>query len=120
MTSAGLGDPCLPHEAEELAGGNQKAHAMRTLFEVCGADPNIVEQWIKKSDIYDIIRAQSENYPALDWFGLNNDNDRSAKTKTGAALLGYHKRILSGVRLLIDTSVENTQRWRYKFTLLAM
>jgi hypothetical protein len=117
MAAASLGDPCLPHEGEDLIGGDQREKAMRVLFTIGYEDSP--EQWIKKSDIYDLISQQSENNPALEWFGSFNGDakeKRSATTRTGTALTTFRNRVLSGVRLAIDTSTSSAQHWRYMFT----
>jgi hypothetical protein len=76
---------------------------------------------MKKSEIYRIISEQSENKPALEWFGTLSDDakpseKRLAATRTGTALSAFQNRIFDGVRLVIDTSIQKTQQWRYKFT----
>ena len=119
MSAANLGDPCLPHEGEDLIGGDQKERAMRVLFRVCHEDSH--EEWIKKTDIYELITKQCENNPALEWFGnLNGDakpgDKRSATMRTGNALSAFQNRIFNGVRLQIDTSNQKSQQWRYRFT----
>jgi hypothetical protein len=116
MKAAGLGDPCLPHEGEELLGGDRKERAMRALYCACYAE--FPETWMKKADIYDVIKQQLDNYPGLEWFGdLTSEKDkRAAATRTGNALSAFKKRILNDTRLVIDTSLKNTQQWRYKFT----
>jgi len=77
MTSANLGDPCLPHEGEDLI-GDQKERAMKALFSACYEE--WPEHWIKKSNIYTVITKQSENQPALEWFGnLNGDSKPDEK-----------------------------------------
>jgi hypothetical protein len=117
MAAASLGDPCLPHEGEDLIGGDEKEKAMRSLFRACYE--KWPEEWLKKSDIYDVIREQNENNPALEWFGnLNGDTKekRSATTRTGTALSAFQNRVFNGVRLAIDTSTTSAQHWRYRFT----
>jgi hypothetical protein len=121
MECASLGDPCLAHEGEDLLGGDLREKAMRALFGTCYADPAIREQWVKKSDIYDVITAQSENIPALEWFGNLNaasgsGEKRFATNRTGKALAAFKKRILGGVQLLIDSSNQKSEQWGYKFT----
>jgi len=119
MSVANLGDPCLPHKGEDLIGGDQKERAMKALFSACYEESP--ENWIKKSEMYDVITKQSENTPALEWFGnLNGDakpsEKRFATTRTGNALSAFQNRILNGVQLQIDTSNQKSQQWRYKFT----
>jgi hypothetical protein len=114
MAAANLGDPCLQHEGEDLIGGDQRDRSMRALFSACHTDYS--DEWIKKLQIYDVIRQQAENQPALEWFGFGQDKDRSAATKTGQALSAYRNRVLGGVRLLMDVSNKDSQSWRYKFS----
>jgi hypothetical protein len=119
MVACELGDPCLAHEGEDLIGGDQKEKAMKALFGACFEESP--EEWIKKSDIYEIITKQGENNPTLEWFGsLNGDakpaERRSATTRTGTALTAFQNRVFNGVRLTIDTSNTKAQYWRYRFT----
>src|SRR5258705_6751312 len=107
MSASGLGDPCLPHEGEDLIGGDQKERAMKALFNACYEDSP--EEWIKKTEIYEVINKQSENTSALEWFGnLNGDASATEKhfatKRTGNALAAFQNRLIGGVRLLIDTS----------------
>jgi len=123
MAAARLGDPCLPHEGEDLIGGDQRERAMRALFHACFEESP--EQWLKKSEIYEIVSKQTDNYPALEWFGnLGSDSNlgdkRSATTRTGTALTAFQNRVLDGVRLIVDTSNTKTQYWRYRFTKQAL
>ncbi|HKB90064.1 MAG TPA: bifunctional DNA primase/polymerase, partial [Opitutaceae bacterium] len=68
MVTCGLGDPCLPHEGEDLIGGDRREIAMKALFEMCfEAFP---EQQLKKRDIYDLIIGERENNERLEWFGI--------------------------------------------------
>jgi hypothetical protein len=119
MSISGLGDPCLEHEGEDLIGGDQKERAMKALYGACFEESP--EEWIKKSDIYEVILREGENTPALEWFGnLKADAkpaDKNFATKRiGNALAAFQNRILAGVRLLVDTSNQKSQQRRYKFT----
>jgi len=78
MQAANLGDPCLPHQDEDLIGGDNRERAMRALFKACY--DKIPEEWIKKSDIYDVIEEQVDSYPAFEWFG-NPHTSSSGKIK---------------------------------------
>ena len=116
MVTCGLGDPCLAHEGEDLLGGDLREIAMKALFQV--AFDTFPEQWLRKGDIYDIIREQRENNDRLSWFGeLDGDSkEKSFATKrVGNALSGFRNRILGGVKLEIDTSNAKSQQWRYRF-----
>jgi Domain of unknown function (DUF3854) len=116
MVTCGLGDPCLAHEGEDLLGGDQREVAMKALFQA--AFDNSPEEWLRKGDIYDIIREQYENSDRLNWFGdLDGDSKEKsfATNRVGRALSAFQNRILGGVRLEIDTSTTKSQQWRYKF-----
>jgi Bifunctional DNA primase/polymerase, N-terminal len=116
MVACGLGDPCLAHEGEDLIGGDQKEIAMKALFQLAFEDSP--GAWIRKVDIYDIIRQQCENNDRLSWFGDfdGDSNEKSFATKRiGKALSAFQNRILGGIRLEIDTSTEKSQQWRYRF-----
>jgi hypothetical protein len=117
MVACGLGDPCLAHEGEDLVGGDLREVAMKALFQVCF--DAFAGEWLKKSDIYDLIREKRENNDRLSWFGdLDSDNKEeksSATMRTGKALSSFRGRILGGIQLEIDTSTAKSQQWRFKF-----
>jgi hypothetical protein len=100
MRAAGLGDPCLPHEGEELLGGDRRERAMRALYSACYAESP--EAWMKKAEIYEIIERETDNYPGLEWFGdFKSDKEkRSSPTRTGTALHAFEKRILNDTHLV--------------------
>jgi hypothetical protein len=117
MVTCGLGDPCLAHEGEDLLGGDLREVAMKALYQV--AFNNSPEEWLRKVDIYDIIREQRENNDRLSWFGeLDGDSKEKsfATRRSGNALTGFQNRILAGIRLEIDASNAKSQQWRYRFT----
>jgi hypothetical protein len=123
MAANGLGNPCTPDSDEEF-GGDLKLRAMRALYETaCEIDP---ESWWNKSQIYDAINtAQQEGDDRMDYFGLLVDDDRRStkdkdsinrnRTKLGIALKEYDQRILSGIRMMTDTSEKRAERRRIKF-----
>jgi hypothetical protein len=113
MSVCGLGDPCLPHiDDEDLLGGDMREKAMRTLFELCYQDwPN---QWLKKSDIWDILLKYQPNDELLQWFGDLNEKHRTS-ARLGKTLIGFNKRILNGIQLAVDTSKTRTANWEYYF-----
>ena len=112
MRVAQLGDPCLPHQNDDLLGGDMREKAMRILFELCYQDwPN---QWLKKSDIYDTLTKYQQNDERLEWFGDLSEKQR-AGSRLGKALVVFDKRVLGGIRLAIDTSKAMSQRWEYYF-----
>jgi hypothetical protein len=118
MTLCELGDPCRPHEGEELLGGDERDRAMRALYKICFKD--WPEVWLRKTDIYDAILDQRGNDERLEWFGNpRSDNEkekRFATTRIGNALSAFQRRIFDEVRLIIDTSNAKSQQWQYKFT----
>jgi hypothetical protein len=113
MAVSGFGDPCLPHqEDEDLLGGDMREKAMRVLFELCyQVWPN---QWLKKSDIWDILLKYQPNDEQLSWFGDLNDKHKTSM-RLGKCLIAFNKRILSGIHLAIDTSKVKTDQWEYYF-----
>ena len=112
MGACGLGDPCLPHQDEDFLGGDVREKAMHILFELCFTDwPN---QWLKKSDIWDVLQQHQPNDERLAWFGDLSDKHK-AGMRLGKALVAFYKRILGGVQLAIDTSKIKSQQWGYCF-----
>ncbi len=117
MMTCGLGDPCQPHEGEDLVGGDLREVAMKALFQACfDACPG---EWLNKGDIYDLIRDQRENNERLNWFGALDGEGKEksfATMRTGVALSSFRNRIIGGVKLEIDTSTAKSQQWRYRFS----
>ena len=113
MKVCGLGDPCLPHQEDEtLLGGDMREKAMRILFDLCFSD--WPKQWLKKSDISDVLIKYQQTDERLSWFGDLNDK-QAAGTKLGKALVMFNKRILGGIQLAIDTSKVKSNQWGYYF-----
>src|SRR5260221_3540237 len=116
MVTCGLGDPCLPHEGEDLLGGDLREVAMKTLFRV--GFKKFPNQWIQKKDVYDLVRDSDDD--RLNWFGtLDGDDDekRLAATKRiGKALASFRNRLLGGINLEMDVTAANSGRWKYKFS----
>ena len=112
MRVAQLGDPCLPHQDDDLLGGDIREKAMRVLFQFCyTAFPN---QWITKSDIYSVLGQYQQNDDRLLWFGDPSLTHHTG-SRLGKALSMFDKRAFNGIRLAIDTSQANTSRWQYYF-----
>jgi hypothetical protein len=112
MSVCKLGDPCLEHQDDDLLGGDMREKAMRLLFELCFNDwPN---QWLNKSDIYDVLIKYQQTDERLSWFGDLNEKQKCG-TRLGKALSAFNKRILGGIQLGIDTSNVASRRWQYFF-----
>lgn len=112
-----LGDPCLPHQDKGILGGDLKERAMRALFELgYSAFPN---DWIRKKDLYDLIRSHRESDDRLDFFGnfdaQNEKEKRAASTAAGIAINSFKNRILSNIQLQIDSSHSKSQDRLYRF-----
>jgi hypothetical protein len=118
MTFCELGDPCLPHEGEDLIGGDRRELAMKAVFKLLyELRP---DKWLSKQEIFQLIAANSDDDERLAWCqGLESDNTTektSARTRVGMALSAYEKRVLCGIQLLVDNSLSESQRWQYRFT----
>jgi hypothetical protein len=118
MAVCGYGDPCLS-DSDTLAfsGGDLREKAMRALYEFCfGRSPGI---WLSKGDIFKVIETESRNDPRLEWFGdpesLFPKEMQTARQRIGLALKAYHKRVLGGVKMVIDQNAANSHRWKYVF-----
>jgi len=112
-----LGDPCLPHLDKGILGGDLKERAMRAVFELAYAYfPN---EWLRKKDLYDLIRSHCESDDRLDFFGnfdaQNEKEKRAASTATGIAINSFSNRILSNIQLQIDSSYSKSQDRLYRF-----
>jgi hypothetical protein len=116
MQFAGFGDPSLPHEGEDLLGGDEKDRAMKALYQVCY--DNSPNEAMTKKEIFQLIIANKEEISAFDWFGDLSDSSKQknfATNRTGKALIAYARREIGGIRLTIDRSAANSNRWEYKF-----
>jgi hypothetical protein len=113
MGVCGLGNPCLPYQEDEtLLGGDMREKAMRILFDLCFKEwPN---QWLKKSDISDVLAKYQQTDERLSWFGDLNEK-QAAGTRLGKALVAFNKRILGGIKLAIDTSKARSHQWEFYF-----
>jgi hypothetical protein len=112
MLAGDLGDPCLPHEGENLIGGDQKTIAMRALYKL--AYEHYPNQWIKKGQLYPLITASQDD--RLAWFGdFDGDDNKKAQTKLGKAIAAFHKRQLSNIELFVDSSAAKSQQHQLIF-----
>jgi hypothetical protein len=88
---------------------------MKAVYELAYA--NHPEEWIPKKDLYDLVAANQDNDERLDWFGdFSGDKKKAAQIKLGKAVSQFSGRILAaGIRLLIDDSTAETQKWMVRF-----
>jgi hypothetical protein len=117
MNFHSLGDPCLPHQDKGILGGDLKERAMRSFYELgYAAFPN---EWLKKRDLYDLIRSHRDSDDRLDFFGdFDAENEkikRAASTAAGLAVNSFKNRILSNIQLQIDFSYSKSQQRLYCF-----
>jgi DNA polymerase-1 len=108
MVANGLGDPCLPDQAETaVLGGDTETRDMKILFEVCYAQNP--DAWIKP----DVIRSAVIGSEIFNWITLD---ERSGQIRFGHLLSKYVGRELSDIRLLVDTTSGRSNRYNYKFS----
>ena len=100
MHACGLGDPCLPHAADDgEIGGDRLDRAMRTLYALMFESHP--DAWIEKGDLFRLVAATDDD--DLAFFGSFEDGQsKDTKTRIGKALRQYRERELSGVTLEID------------------
>jgi DNA polymerase-1 len=115
MVAAGLGDPCLPFQGEYEEGGDLKTEAMRSLYIVCF--DRFGDAWVTKKQIYQCVQEEAEEKEALRWFGdLEAGEDaRKNQTRLGMLLSQFKGRILGSIRLEVDKSAANSQKWQLRF-----
>jgi hypothetical protein len=117
MAACELGDPCLPHQDQDLIGGDQKTIAMRAVYEL--AHQRHPDQWIKKSDLYKSVRESQDE--RLSWFGeFDGDEKKKAESRLGKTISAFDKRELSNIQLLIDCSAVKSQQHRLMFRSLKL
>ena len=65
------------------------------------------------------MAANQEDDERLAWFGDLNDpqEKKSAQTRLGKTITTFDQRVLGGIRMLIDTSVKETQKQKVRFNL---
>jgi hypothetical protein len=117
MAACELGDPCLPHEDQDLIGGDQKTNAMRAVYEL--AHQHYPDEWIKKSDFYKLVREIQDE--RLSWFGDFEGNDKKkAEIRLGKSVSAFDKRELSNIQLVIDAAAAKSQQHRLMFRSLSL
>jgi hypothetical protein len=110
-----LGDPTLPHESQLLFSGDLRTDAMKALFIL--AYEHYPETWFEKKDLYQLVADNQDDNERLDWFGeLSGERKKAAQTKLGKTLSQFQNRILAEIKLQIDASLIETQRWKVRFT----
>jgi hypothetical protein len=112
MEAAGYGNPCEKSK-EELSGvsGDIEFNKMKELFEVCySKEPN---KYLSSGDIWFIL-SNNEHLQEIFECSLNPQKERSEKTILGLLLKKFSNRILSNIKLNIDTS--DKSRVKYIFT----
>jgi DNA polymerase-1 len=114
MTCCGLGDPCLPHEADVEIGGDRQERAMRTVYRI-GYESH-PDEWIAKARLFELLDAASaSDDDSLTYFMVKGDMvSRETRTRIGLALRQFKGRHLDGVQLLLD-DLGKGQRQRLMF-----
>jgi hypothetical protein len=115
MKIAELGDPTQPHAEEALYSGDVRTEAMKAIYELAfGLHP---ETWIAKKDLYKLVEANQEEDERLVFFGdLRGEYRKSAQTKLGKSITAFSGRELSGIFMLLDDSLTESQKWLVRFT----
>ena len=90
---------------------------MTELFRVCHA--GFGDKWVLKKEIYKCVHhaVSEEDNDALAHFGdlENSDEARKNQTRLGLKLVKFKGRELSGIRLLVDDSLANAAKHKYRF-----
>jgi hypothetical protein len=116
MSYHGLGNPCKEHEVG-LLGGDLKLRAMTALYE-SAYERDASRSWWSKAEIFNLItESQAEDDDRLAWFGdLEGEKDKIRnRQKVGIALKEFSDRVLSGIKLIVDTSSAHSGRQKVKF-----
>jgi hypothetical protein len=106
MESAGYENPCTKTIEETGISIDSETDEMKELFELCYAEKK--GQWITKEDIKLLIMS-SNIMSYMDW------SNRSHQTKFGIKINKFVGRVLSDIRLIVETKTIRSSRWRYEF-----
>lgn len=100
MHACGLGDPCLPHLADEgEVGGDRQDKAMRALYRIMFE--NHPDTWIEKAELFRLVGATDDE--DLAFFGSFEDgHSKDTKKRIGMTLRQFRDRELAGVVLEVD------------------
>ena len=100
MHACGLGDPCLPHVADDgEIGGDRQDKAMRALYRMMFE--NHPDTWIDKGELFRLVAATDDE--DLAFFGSFEDGQsKDTKKRIGMTLRQFRERELGGVVLEID------------------
>ena len=119
LVTNGLGDPCLP-QADDHFGGDLRTRAMTALYETIyqGNENN----WTSKEQICMLVHAAQhgsmgiDGDDRLDWFGdlMDGPKKQENRVKLGLALKSFNGRVLSDLKMEIDTS-SRAARQKIKF-----
>ena len=108
MECAGYGSPCVPDKETLVLGGDSETVEVKRLFELCYE--KYPEQFIKKSQIRDIIIEDSELFSYL------NFKEKSDQTKFGRKITKFIGRVFSNIKLTLKDNTVRTPRQELKFT----
>ncbi len=108
MTTAGMGDPCLPEAESAAVDGDQQTSHMKALFAL--ANERHGEAFIRKDDVYEILKTDGNEL--FSWLDLDKKTD---KTRFGMLLHRFKGRTLGGIRLTVDETSGRSQRFGYQF-----
>jgi hypothetical protein len=111
METAGYENPCKLDEEGFLIGGDSETQEMKTLFEECWNE--YPEQWIKKSDIRKLLTNKEKECSAFSNMDLNSV---SGSTRLGMIILKFTNRILSGIKMKLESSSVKAANQRIMFT----
>jgi len=109
MTSAGLGDPCLPvpNDGTQIA-GDQQTGDMKTLFALAHEQFN--GEWVNKGRIMELL--EGEGTELFGWLDLES---RGGRTSFALLLNKHVGRVLGGIRLERNASAKKSQQHTYRF-----
>lgn len=106
MEAAGYKSPCTANEEISIIGGDSETQDMKVLFELCYAKhPN---EWINRNHMIQVMNDE-EIFSYLDF------SNRSDQTKFGKLLSRWVGRILSDIKLVIESANARGSRQQYKF-----
>ena len=99
MHAAGLPDPCRPQNEETALAGDQTTDNMKRLCQL--AHVSFGDRWVKKDELYDLIKDSSE---VFNWLDLS---EHASQVTLGKILLRHDRREFGGILFTVNRTSKN-------------
>jgi DNA polymerase-1 len=107
LHSAGLPDPCLPHE-DSQSSGDQSTRAMRHFFAL--AFEQFRDREVLKKEFQEFIQQNDDVHELFDWLDFN---ERRGLMSFGRLIAKFDKRELGGITFRLKRTSKNCASYRF-------